>query len=840
MKVGDLIKDTSWLPGADYDGARPAVSVLLPTFRRGADGTFMRAARSVLEQSERRLELIVVDDASTDGTADQIEALMRADGRVSCLRHRTNIGLPAVSEYEAFRRARAPYLAFAFDDFVFRADALARLLEAAERLGGAVVHGTAESFDEFGQDWLLGAERASCERLAFANFIGNSSVIVPRAVVDDVGFFDPHLAATRLCDWDLWRRIVREYPIFREDVLVGRELGQLRADSLGRTYPMYFEAVQEYCNRRRDEELRPANLERFDVWAMPPEPSACLAEHVLLMRRFFRTKAWAAGLGVEPEGDANPSLTPRGRCIAVVADMTPSTSLCFDGLPESERRRLLFVPLAAGDFHFELFLARSDAAILVRNLVDEPARQVARLCRWMDVPLYYLIDDNLIVLGADDPELAGYTREAVTEALADFAGILCTSASLAEYFESLHVRPPVHEIGPVFDAVKLVKIRRLRGEPGGSALRVGFIGGPFRRRNLEEQIVPALAAVARDAPVTFFSPSPPANAGGPPFPVTTVAFSPHFDDFLTTWGALGLGVVVHARGDTANIEYKTGSVLLSALYLGAVPIVAREPAFRDVGEAQGVLQVDGDTSSWERALRRVQAPDVRREMLSRLEAFCRTHFAAERTARTLDRILAASTPADLATWARRGRQARLNQVQDFTRAHIAARAKTEDLARRDGEVTEREARAAQLEHEASALVVRVAELEQEAGVRDARIAELKQEAAARDVRVVQLEQDGGAREARVTQLEQAVVARETRVTQLEQEVVARETRVTQLEQAAVTREARVAELEYEATARQAHLALLQAELGTRAYALSLKLRKIVHAMRRLAFGSHGS
>ena len=688
------------------------------------------------------------------------------------------------------------------------------------------MHGTAESFDEFGQDWLLGAERACCERLAFANFIGNSSVIVPRAVVDHVGFFDPHLAAARLCDWDLWRRIVREYPIFREDVLVGRELGPLRADSLGRTYPMYFEAVQEYCNRRRDEELRPANLERFDVWAMPPEPSACLAEHVLLMRRFFRTKAWAAGLGVEPEGDANPSLTSRGRCITVVTDMNPSTSLCFDGLLESERRRLLFVPLAAGGFHIELFLARSDAAILVRNLVDEPARQVARLCRGMDVPLYYLIDDNLIVLGADDPELAGYTREAVTEALADFAGILCTSASLAEYFESLHVRPPVHQIGPVFDAVKLVKIRRLRGEPEESALRVGFIGGPFRRRNLEEQIVPALAAVARDAPVTFFSPSPPANAGGPPFPVTTVAFSPHFDDFLTTWGPLGLGVVVHARGDTANNEYETGSVLLSALYLGAVPIVAREPAFRDVGEAQGVLQVDGDTSSWERALRRLQAPNVRREMLSRLEAFCRTHFAAERTARTLDRILAASTPVDLGTWARRGRQARLNQVQDFTRAHIAARAKTEDLARRDREVTEREARAAQLEHEAATLVARVAELEQDAGARDARIAELKQEAAARDARVVQLEQDAGARDVRIAELEQEAAARDVRIAELQQEAAARDVRVVQLE--------------YEATARQAHLALLQAELGTRAYALSLKLRKIVHAMRRLAFGSHGS
>ena len=49
MKVGELIKDTLWLPGAGYGGASPALSVLLPTFGRGADGTFMKAAASVLE-----------------------------------------------------------------------------------------------------------------------------------------------------------------------------------------------------------------------------------------------------------------------------------------------------------------------------------------------------------------------------------------------------------------------------------------------------------------------------------------------------------------------------------------------------------------------------------------------------------------------------------------------------------------------------------------------------------------------------------------------------------------------------------------------------------------------
>jgi glycosyltransferase involved in cell wall biosynthesis len=722
MLVAELIEDTHWRPGTGYGASRPRLSVLLPTFRRGADGTFLQAAGSVLAQSERDLELIVVDDGSTDGTADQIDALMRADGRVSCLRHPANIGLPAVSEYEALRRARAPYLAFAFDDFLFEPDALGRLLEAAERRRGAVVHGTVELHDASGAVVRLGAAPASWERLAVGNVLGNAGVVVPRAVVDDVGFYDPHVAAARMCDWDLWRRIVRDYPILREDVLVGRELGTLRADSIGWTYPMYWEAVQEYFNRPRNTALRPENFERFDVWSVPPESTACLAEHVLAMRRFLGSKAWAAGLDVASEDDGRTLLAPRGRCVAVVAQMHAGVPLCFEGLADRYRQSLLYVGLPLDDADVERVLARSDAVILVRQLLEDEARRVARACRRMAIPIYYLTDDNFMLLAEEGwAAFRAYTRQAVAEALAGFAGVLCTSSALAEYFRALPLGPPVDEMRPVFDAVKLGKLRRLAAgrEPG--ALRVGFVGGPHRGPNLREQVVPALAAVARDVPLVFVTRVIPDTADAPGWPFATTAVpSTDFDEFLTRWGEAGLDVLVHPRGDTGNTEYKTSSILLSALYLGAVPIVTCEPPFRDVGEADGVLKVEGDAASWERALRRAQAPEVRRELLSRLDVFCRSHFAPERNERALERILGASAPTDLAAWAWRIRQARQSRAEDLVRAEGQARARAAEVARLEHEAAERERRVSQLEGAAAELAARVRQLEHEAGGRPAR------------------------------------------------------------------------------------------------------------------------
>ena len=146
MKVKDIIADTEWYPSRRYGVDRPRVSVLLPTFCRGQSGLFLRSARSVLEQSLAELELIIVDDASTDGTAGQIAELMARDERVSLLRHPRNVGLPAVSEYEAFRKARAEYLAFAFDDDEFCPGALAELLAAATAGGRAMVHGYVKLF----------------------------------------------------------------------------------------------------------------------------------------------------------------------------------------------------------------------------------------------------------------------------------------------------------------------------------------------------------------------------------------------------------------------------------------------------------------------------------------------------------------------------------------------------------------------------------------------------------------------------------------------------------------------------------------------------------------------
>lgn len=95
------------LAGAEPVLSRDKVSVIMPAFN--ARATIEQAARSILDQSWRNLELIIVDDASSDGTADVAERLATEDARVCVLRNPANVG-PYVSKNRALRVATGRYV----------------------------------------------------------------------------------------------------------------------------------------------------------------------------------------------------------------------------------------------------------------------------------------------------------------------------------------------------------------------------------------------------------------------------------------------------------------------------------------------------------------------------------------------------------------------------------------------------------------------------------------------------------------------------------------------------------------------------------------------------------
>ncbi len=91
----------------------PLVSIGLPV-RNGA-GTVGRAIRSVLEQDHARLEVVISDNASDDGTEAICRELARSDERVRYIRQPENIGL-LPNFYAVLHQARGSYFKWMGDD----------------------------------------------------------------------------------------------------------------------------------------------------------------------------------------------------------------------------------------------------------------------------------------------------------------------------------------------------------------------------------------------------------------------------------------------------------------------------------------------------------------------------------------------------------------------------------------------------------------------------------------------------------------------------------------------------------------------------------------------------
>jgi len=189
--------------------AAPRVTVIMPTHDRAA--YLGEAIHSVLTQRFTDLELIVVDDGSTDATPALLAAL--PDPRLRVLRqpHR---GISAAMN-AGLRAARGEYLARLDSDDRWHAEMLQAAvahLDADARVG--VVYARGRAMDASGaplQAIVGGPPRFPDDALrsfVYDDFTCNIAVVARRACVERAGGYDEALIANE--DWDLWMRVARD------------------------------------------------------------------------------------------------------------------------------------------------------------------------------------------------------------------------------------------------------------------------------------------------------------------------------------------------------------------------------------------------------------------------------------------------------------------------------------------------------------------------------------------------------------------------------------------------------------------------------------------------------
>ena len=190
----------------------PLVSVIIPTFNRAH--LLPRAIKSVLSQTLRDFECIVVDDGSTDRTGD-LPLLKNADSRLRFVKLPEHKGVSAARN-AGIDATSAPLLAFLDSDDEWLPEKIEKQVLWLERNRDFSIVQTREIWIRNGyrvnppkthekfQGDLFGASLERC-------MITPSSVLLTRALLKECGGFNESFPACE--DYDLWLKITCRYPV---------------------------------------------------------------------------------------------------------------------------------------------------------------------------------------------------------------------------------------------------------------------------------------------------------------------------------------------------------------------------------------------------------------------------------------------------------------------------------------------------------------------------------------------------------------------------------------------------------------------------------------------------
>ena len=193
------------------------ITAIIPTYKRPFK-LLERALRSVLAQTYRNIEVVVVDDSpSTYQGRAEIAANIHLDDRVTYIQHDAQKGACAARN-TGLAHANGKYIAFLDDDDEWLPEKIELQYRRIEETGAAMIYsGAYRIILREGKEYSR--RRTYCTKTGFLyedllrkNFIGSTSfVLLDKAVLEELGGFNVEMASAQ--DVELWIRIAKGHTI---------------------------------------------------------------------------------------------------------------------------------------------------------------------------------------------------------------------------------------------------------------------------------------------------------------------------------------------------------------------------------------------------------------------------------------------------------------------------------------------------------------------------------------------------------------------------------------------------------------------------------------------------
>jgi glycosyltransferase involved in cell wall biosynthesis len=200
---------------------KPEISVIIPVYNRGE--FLIKTINSVLSQTYKNFELIIVDDGSTENIKKIINSF--AQKIIYC--KQANKG-PASARNMGIDKSKGKFIAFLDSDDCWHKDKLLFQAEAMRNNPSYLISHTQETW--YRNNKLLNQKRKhkKCNQYIFDNclpicMVSMSTVMVRKKLFTKIGLFDENLPCCE--DYDFWLRISAKYPFLLIDKALTSKYG---------------------------------------------------------------------------------------------------------------------------------------------------------------------------------------------------------------------------------------------------------------------------------------------------------------------------------------------------------------------------------------------------------------------------------------------------------------------------------------------------------------------------------------------------------------------------------------------------------------------------------------
>ena len=228
---------------------QPLVSVVMPTYNYAQ--FISDAIISVLDQTYKNLELIIIDNYSEDNTGDIIASF--SDTRIKYKKFSNN-GIIAASRNVGISESRGKYIAFLDSDDMWKPTKIEKQIELLENDNNVFLVYSRLIIT----DGIFSKIRPKRKKLRSGNifiplflsdnFIGNSTVMVRNTLNEDNFFFDTDIKLRAIEDFALWLKIAKNKQIayVDEPLVVYREHGSNTSVGIKPFLLRYLQIVKKY------------------------------------------------------------------------------------------------------------------------------------------------------------------------------------------------------------------------------------------------------------------------------------------------------------------------------------------------------------------------------------------------------------------------------------------------------------------------------------------------------------------------------------------------------------------------------------------------------------------